>query len=166
VKAGVCAQINVSFQTHDLREPGENEVVVDIHAAALNFRDVLIAINMLPELSFEGSYYGRHMGMEAAGVISAVGRNVAGFQVGDRVATSEPSCFGNRLIAPANRVVKLHDNISMVVAASTQSVYNTAHHALVNLARIRKGKPRWFALAFVNHPSDHVGSSALQATRC
>ncbi len=56
-------------------------MTVDIQAAALNFRDVLIAINMLPELSFEGSYYGRHLGMEAAGVVTAVGPGVANVKV-------------------------------------------------------------------------------------
>jgi len=132
-------QINVLFQTHAVPAPGAGQVTVEIHAAALNFRDVLIAINMLPELSFEGSYYGRHLGMEAAGVVSAVGAGVTHLKVGDRVATAEASCFGNRLNAPASRVVKLVDSISFEVAASTQSVYNTAHHALVNIARIKKG---------------------------
>lgn len=56
-------------------------MTVEIKAAALNFRDVLIAINMLPELSFEGSYYGRHLGMEAAGVVTAVGAGVTGLKV-------------------------------------------------------------------------------------
>lgn len=132
-------QVSVDFQTVTLPPPGENQVTVDIHAAALNFRDVLIAINMLPELSYEGSYYGRHLGMEAAGVVTAVGPGVTNVKVGDRVATAEASCFANRLIAPANRVVKLIDSISFEVAASTQSVYNTAHHALINIARIKKG---------------------------
>jgi len=132
-------QVNVLFQSHDVKQPGPDQVTVDIHAAALNFRDVLIAINMLPELSFEGSYYGRHLGMEAAGLVSAVGTNVTHLKVGDRVATAEASCFGNRLNAPANRVVKLVESISFEVAASTQSVYNTAHHALVTIARIKKG---------------------------
>lgn len=74
-------QVNVDFQTQDLPAPGAGHVTVDIQAAALNFRDVLIAINMLPELSFEGSYYGRHLGMEAAGVVTAVGAGVTGLKV-------------------------------------------------------------------------------------
>ena len=55
------------------------------------------------------------------------------------MATAEASCFANRLNAPARRVAKLHVSISFEVAASTQSVYNTAHHALVTVARIKKG---------------------------
>jgi NADPH:quinone reductase-like Zn-dependent oxidoreductase len=61
--------------------PKSGEVVVDLHAAALNFRDVLMGISMLPELSYQGSYFGRHLGMEAAGIVSAVGPDVADIQV-------------------------------------------------------------------------------------
>jgi phthiocerol/phenolphthiocerol synthesis type-I polyketide synthase C len=49
------------------------QVTVAIHAAALNFRDVLISTNLLPDQSYDGSYYGRKLGMEAAGVVTAVG---------------------------------------------------------------------------------------------
>lgn len=133
-------QVNVQFQATDIAAPGPNEVVVDLHAAALNFRDVLISINMLPELSYEGSYYGRHLGMEASGIVRAVGSEVKTLAVGDRVATAEACCFGNRLLAPAPRVTKLPENISLEVAAAVQSVYNTAHHALMNIARIKKGR--------------------------
>jgi len=133
-------QVNVEFKACDIGEPGPNQVVVDVHAASLNFRDVLISINMLPELSYEGSYFGRHLGMEASGIIRSVGSGVKGLAVGDRVATAEACCFGNRLVAPAARVMKLPDNISLEVAAATQCTYNTAHHALINIARIRKGE--------------------------
>ena len=129
----------MEFQATDIGEPGPNEVVVDLQAAALNFRDVLISINMLPELSYEGSYFGRHLGMEASGVIRSVGSNVQGLAVGDRVATAEACCFGNRLVAPASRVLKLPENVSIEVAAASQCTYNTAHHALINVARIKKG---------------------------
>ena len=61
-------------------------------------------------------------------------------QVGDRVMTGEPCCFANRLNAPAQRVVKLDDRVPFEDAASLQSVYNTSHHSLINLARIRKGE--------------------------
>ena len=153
-------QINVLFQTLVVPPPGEGQVTVDIHAAALNFRDVLIAINMLPELSFEGSYYGRHLGMEAAGIVSAVGPGVTHLQVGDRVATAEASCFGNRLNAPAKRVVKLLDSIRLEVAASTQSVYNTAHHALINIAHIKKGDR-----VLVHAAAGGVGQAAISVCK-
>lgn len=131
--------MSVRFETRELAAPEEGEATVEIHAAGVNFRDVLLAIKLLPEQSFEGSYYGPRMGMEASGVVSAVGHGVTNVKVGDRVVTSEPSCFGNRLNAPAARLIRLPDSISFEVAANVYCVYNTAHHALVTLARIKPG---------------------------
>jgi phthiocerol/phenolphthiocerol synthesis type-I polyketide synthase C len=103
-------------------------------------QDVMVALNLLEEKSYERSYYGQSLGLEAAGIVSSVGKNVTTLRPGDRVMCSEPRCFTNRLNAPASRVVPLDDSISLVQAAATQSVYQTAHHALINLARIRKGE--------------------------
>ena len=133
-------QINVDFKVKDLPAPGPTDVIVDIHAAALNFRDVLISINMLPELSFEGSFFGRHLGMEAAGVVTAVGAQVQGIKIGDRAAVCEPMCCSNRIMAPAQRVMLLDERISFEVAASSQSVYATAHYSLITVAKIRTGR--------------------------
>lgn len=57
-----------------------------------SFRDVMLSISLLPELSCEGSYYGRHMGMESAGIVSAVGEGVTDLKVSPRsVIPSSPS---------------------------------------------------------------------------
>ena len=86
----------MEFQAIEIGEAGPQEVVVDIRAASLNFRGATISVNMLPDLSCEGSYFGRHLGVEATGVIRGVGSEVQGLAVGDRVATAEARCFGNR----------------------------------------------------------------------
>lgn len=61
-------------------------------------------------------------------------------QVNDRVGFGQPGCFASRLNCDARLAYKLPDNISLDVGASSQSVYTTAHHALVELARVRKGE--------------------------
>ena len=109
-------QIHIASSEKVVPAPSEGEVVVDIHASSLNFRCVLMAINMLPQASMRQSYFGPHMGMEAAGVISAVGPGVTDFKVGDRVVCSEPASFTNRLIASASRLIRLDDAIPMEVS--------------------------------------------------
>jgi phthiocerol/phenolphthiocerol synthesis type-I polyketide synthase C len=100
----------------------------------------MIALSLLPEKSYERSFFGQNFGLEAAGVVSAIGPDVTNVKVGDKVMIGEPACFTNRLKCPAARCVPLSDGVSMVDAAATGSVYNTCHHALVNLARVRKGE--------------------------
>ena len=79
--ASVPGEIAVTFQLRDVPPPKEGEVTIQIHAAALNFRDVMIALSLLPEKSYERSYYGRNLGLEAAGVITAVGKGVTDLKV-------------------------------------------------------------------------------------
>jgi phthiocerol/phenolphthiocerol synthesis type-I polyketide synthase C len=100
----------------------------------------MIALSLLPEPSYERSFFGQNFGLEAAGVVSAIGPDVENVKVGDKVMISEPACFTNRLKCPAIRCVPLPEDVSLVDAASTGSVYNTCHHALVNLGRIMEGE--------------------------
>ena len=60
------------------REPGPDEVEIAVHAAGLNFKDVMITMGLLPDEALEGGYTGKALGMECAGTITAVGRDVAG----------------------------------------------------------------------------------------
>ncbi len=79
--ASVPGEIAVTFQLREVPAPQEGEVTIQIHAAALNFRDVMIALSLLPEKSYERSYYGRNLGLEAAGVVTAVGKGVTDLKV-------------------------------------------------------------------------------------
>eukprot|EP00952_Eustigmatos_sp_NYUAD-ZCMA_P003963 17360-Eustigmatos_ZCMA.PRE.1 len=47
-------QVAVVFKGKVIPEPEDDEVVVDIHAAALNFRDVMLSVSVLPVQSFDG----------------------------------------------------------------------------------------------------------------
>ena len=61
---------------------GENEVVIDVKAAGLNYPDNLIVQGLYqfrPDLPFSP-------GHEGAGLVSSVGKNVSSFKVGDRVS--------------------------------------------------------------------------------
>ena len=67
------------------------EVCVEVRAAGVNFRDVLIALGMYPG---EAS-----MGGEGAGVVVGVGPGVEGFVVGDCVMGLLPGAFGPVAVA-------------------------------------------------------------------
>jgi len=81
------------------------------------------------------------LGMEASGVVDAVGPSVTGLQTGDRVAVF---CGRDGLaeygVFDASRAVKLRDGVSFEDAAALQITYGTSHLALNHRARLQPGE--------------------------
>lgn len=80
-KQNTPGKIGVKFRLQTVPAPKADEVQVDVYAAALNFRDVMIALSLLPEKSYEASFYGKNLGLEGAGVVTAVGKDVTNLKV-------------------------------------------------------------------------------------
>jgi len=97
-------------------------------------------MSLLPKKSYENSFLGLNLGMEATGVVRAVGKAVTNVQPGQAVICNVSRCFSNRINLPAQRTIPLPDGVSFEDGASIMSVYNTAHYALAHLARIRRGE--------------------------
>ena len=141
MKAIVCDKVG---SVDDLRigelpdpEPGPGEVLIDVHAAALNFPDVLMV---------EGKYQYRGEppfapGMEAAGTVAKLGEGVEGLAVGDRVATHPMiGCFAEKAVAPADWVFPIPDEMDWETAAGFPVIYGTIRHALVDRGRLQPGE--------------------------
>lgn len=116
--------------------PGKGEVVIDVKAAEVNFPDILVITGQYqvkPPLPFSP-------GKAAAGVVSAVGEGVTDLKIGDRVSTQvEYGAFAEKLRAPAVNVFRMPDGMDFAKAAALGLVYQTAHFALVERARMQKG---------------------------
>ena len=119
---------------------GSSDVEIDVVAAALNFRDVMVTLGLLPALAYERSALGHEVGMEASGVVRRVGLDVQHCRVGDEVAFIKGGCIGNRVVANQYLVFVKPSRLSMEEAASSLSVYVTAYYSLIHLARLRKGQ--------------------------
>lgn len=117
--------------------PKMGEVGLDIFACGLNFADLLMQKGKYqdtPDLPFT-------QGMEVAGVVSNLSPGVEGVKIGDRVAVFGGSGgLADHGIFPADRVVKLPDEMSMEDAAALQIAYGTSHLALEYKARLKKGE--------------------------
>jgi NADPH2:quinone reductase len=118
-------------------EPAAGEVVVAVHAAAVNFPDTLIIENKYqfkPELPFSP-------GGEVAGTIQAVGPGVTGWRVGDRViAVCGWGGFADEVRVPVSKLVRLKDGVAMDAAASLVITYGTTHYALQERAQLKAGE--------------------------
>ncbi len=130
----------LQMKTYDPPPPGPYDVEIEVAAAALNFRDVMVTLGLLPALAYERSALGREVGIEASGVVRRIGPAVEGLKPGDKVIFADGGCIANRVVVSQHRVFPKPANLSMEEAASSLSVYVTAYYALIRLARLRKGQ--------------------------
>ncbi len=115
-------------------EPQAGEVRIQVEAAGLNFIDVYHRTGLYPvPLPFT-------LGLEAAGVITAVGPGVAGFKAGDRVATARATgAYAEEALAPAAHVVRVPDGVSTQQAAALMLQGMTAHYLAVDTFPLKAG---------------------------
>jgi NADPH2:quinone reductase len=117
--------------------PGPGQVLVEVHAAGVNFPDVLLTrgkYQFKPTLPFSP-------GGECAGIVRAVGDGVTRIAVGDRVAsTIVAGAYAEQICLPEATVVPLPDSVGFEVGAATLLTYLTTYHALVDRAELAKGE--------------------------
>ena len=127
-------------RTYEPPELGPSDVEVEVAAASLNFRDLMVTLDLLPMPSYESSLLGREVGMEASGIVRRAGANVRHCGVGDEVVLMKGGCIANRLIVNEHSVFIKPAPLSMEQAAAVSSVYLTSYYAFGFLARLRKGQ--------------------------
>jgi NADPH2:quinone reductase len=117
--------------------PGPGQVLVDVHAAAVNYPDVLLLANryQIPaKLPFTP-------GSELAGVVAALGPGVRGVEPGQRVLGSMMvGAFAEQVALPATSLTPVPEGIDLRAAAAFGVVYATAYHALRSPGRLRAGE--------------------------
>ena len=119
---------------------GPGMVEVDVRAAALNFRDVMATLGLLPASAYERSALGLEVGMEASGVVRRLGEGADYCRVGDEVIFTRGGCIANRMTVEKHFLFAKPSRLSMEEAAAALSVHVTAYYALIHLARLGKGQ--------------------------
>jgi len=150
----------LSMRTVPPAAPGSRQVAIDVAAVALNFRDVMVTMDLLPLASYERSALGREVGMEGSGTVVATGGAVSELPAGQRVMFLKGGCVGDRVIAEADAVFPVPDALTMEQAAGVLSVYLTAYHALIDLARLRGGQR-----VLIHSAMGGVGQAAIALAR-
>ncbi|WP_447002678.1 SDR family NAD(P)-dependent oxidoreductase [Saccharothrix isguenensis] len=128
------------------------EVRIGVRAAGVNFRDVLIALNMYPGDA--------PLGSEAAGVVLEVGSEVTDLEPGDRVFGLVPAGFGPVAVAERRMVMPMPAGWTFAQAASVPVAYLTAYFGLVDLAGVRPGER-----VLIHAAAGGVGMAAVQLAR-
>lgn len=138
-------------------KPGPDEVLVDVHAASVNFPDLLVidgSYQLLPPKPFVP-------GKDFAGTVAAVGPGVTSIKPGDRVmAQVEYGAYAERAVAPLRNCYRIPSAMSFAEAAAMGLVYLTAHFALVERGGVKPGED-----VLVTGAAGGVGLAAVQIAK-
>ena len=137
--------------------PGNREVVFDVRAAGLNFADVLIVA---------GKYQIRTPtpfipGNEAAGIVTAIGKDVTRFAVGDRIIGAlRGGAFAEKSVVEEDLAIPLPASLSFELGAAYSIAYGTSYHALKQGANLKPGET-----VLVLGAAGGVGNTAVEIAK-
>ena len=139
-----------------------DEVVIEVKAAALNFKDLMLALGMLNNpMGLDKQALRFHpptaMGLECSGVILAVGSNVTRFSVGEEVFGICDHSLASQVVTHQNFIAKKPAHMTHVEAASLPIVFCTSYSGLIDKARIQPGE-----VVLVHSAAGGIGQSSIQ----
>ena len=133
--------------------PGPGEVEIEVLASGLNFRDVLIALDM-----YDGPI--GPLGSECAGRISAIGPGVADFAVGDEVVAFVSGGFASHVTAKAALTWHKPSRIGFEQGAGLPVAFLTAAYSLLHLGQVKAGDR-----VLIHAAAGGVGMAAVQLAK-
>ena len=141
MKAVLCKAFgpaeNLVVEECDSPQIKKGDVLLDVHAAGVNFPDTLI---------IEGKYQFKppfpfSPGGEAAGVVAAVGEKITHLKVGDRVmGLTGWGSFAEQVAVPGHNVLPIPQEMDFETAAAFSMTYGTSMHALKQRANLQPGE--------------------------
>jgi NADPH2:quinone reductase len=118
-------------------EPKKNEILLDVHAAGVNFPDTLI---------IEGKYQFKppfpfSPGGECSGIVATVGEKISHIKPGDRVmALTGWGSFAEQVVVPGYSVMQIPKGMDFNTAAAFGMTYGTSMHALKDRGKLQAGE--------------------------
>ncbi len=145
----------LQYEEIPMPTPGPGEALVKIEAAGVNFIDIYFR---------QGLYKAPlplTLGLEAAGVVEAVGPEATHVEPGDRVAYAGiPGAYSQYAVAPAARLVKLPEGVDARSGAAAMLQGMTAHYLATSTFPLRPGHT-----ALVHAAAGGVGLLLIQIAK-
>ena len=143
----------------EINTPKSSEVQISVHAIGLNRAEIMYRTgNYVIEPTFPSV-----LGYEAAGIITALGDDVSGLNIGDAVSVipsfgfDEYGTYGELINIPVHAVVKHPKNLTFEQAAASWMMFVTAYGALVHFGKLQKDQ-----FIVIGAASSSVGVAAIQ----
>ena len=149
-----------SLVLEELESPplGARDVRIDVHAAGVNFPDLLIIAGRYqfkPDMPFAP-------GAEVSGVVSETGADVEGVAVGDRViGMTRWNGFADEVVVAEERCLAMPAHMPFTIGAGFSMTYGTSYHALVQRGELVEGET-----LLVHGATGGVGTAAVEIGGC
>ena len=125
----------MKWEEVEVPDPAPGEVLLRHTVVGLNFIDINHRMGAYPLPSLPAT-----IGMEAAGVVEAVGEGVTDFTIGDRVShCMAVGAYSEKMVIAANRLIRLADHTSDETAAAATLQGLTAHYLLNESWKVEAG---------------------------
>ncbi|KAH6664674.1 polyketide synthase [Halenospora varia] len=123
------------------------EVEIEVKATSMNFKDIMISMGQLSS---------KYIGVECAGVISAIGSKVTDLKIGDRVCAMSEGAYSTYTRCLGTSVQKISDSMSFEDASTIPVIFCTAYYSLFDLGRLTKGET-----VLIHAAAGGVGQAAI-----
>lgn len=125
----------------------DDHVEIEVKAAGLNFKDVMIAM---------GHLVNEHIGIECSGIVTRVGPGVTHVKPGDRVCAIAEGSFASYIRCHESTVSPIADDLAFETAATIPVIWSTAYYSLIHVARLEKGES-----VLIHAAAGGVGQAAI-----
>jgi acyl transferase domain-containing protein/NADPH:quinone reductase-like Zn-dependent oxidoreductase len=143
----------LQLQVDTRRAPAPGEVEIAVHAAGLNFRDLLNTLGMYPGDAGP-------LGSECSGIAVAVGDGVTHVRAGDEVVAFATDSMASHVTTSSTMVVRKPERITFCDAVTLPNAYLTAAYAFVMAGGVKRGQR-----VLVHAATGGVGLAALRLAR-
>ncbi|MGI9467001.1 MAG: acyltransferase domain-containing protein, partial [Rubripirellula sp.] len=144
------------YQRLTRKSPEAGQIEIEVHAAGLNFSDVLKALGLYPGITDDIV----PLGLECSGVISAVGPGVTRWSVGDEVMAVVPYGFASHCITSEDGAIHKPDTLDHEDAAAIPLAFLTAEYCLRKVADLEAGER-----VLIHAGAGGVGLAAIQIAK-
>ncbi|MCG8475006.1 MAG: SDR family NAD(P)-dependent oxidoreductase [Cytophagales bacterium] len=150
----------VAFRRYEPSILKGDEVRIDVKASGLNFKDIMNGMGLLEDEAVAGGVAGKTLGLECAGVVSAVGPEVKDLKIGDEILSWSAYSLAGTTTAAESCTVKKPSNIDFAQAATIPVVFLTAYYSLNYLGRMEAGDR-----VLIHSATGGLGIAAIQLAK-
>ncbi|MEN9871589.1 MAG: hypothetical protein RLZZ171_2581, partial [Cyanobacteriota bacterium] len=141
---------SLQWKSVNRQQPQDHEIEIEVKATGLNFRDVMVALDLYPDQT-------KFLGLECAGVVISVGSQVTNFKPGDEVIAVAENSFSQYLVVNSQLAINKPASLSLLEAATIPVTFLTAYYTLVYVAKLQPGEK-----VLIHAAAGGVGLAAIQ----